>query len=59
MNLVRPQSAGRGGTTRNELKRAARRLFAERGIAAHWAYKHGGAPTSAQTRAHSWIANLL
>ncbi|OWK31112.1 TetR/AcrR family transcriptional regulator [Sphingomonas dokdonensis] len=34
MNLVRPQSAGRGGTTRNELKRAARRLFAERGIAA-------------------------
>ncbi len=34
MNLARPQSAGRGGTTRNELKRAARRLFAERGIAA-------------------------
>jgi GTP diphosphokinase / guanosine-3',5'-bis(diphosphate) 3'-diphosphatase len=35
-------------------------LIAERGIAAHWAYKHGGsAPNSAQARAHSWIANLL
>ncbi|MFL0585350.1 TetR/AcrR family transcriptional regulator [uncultured Sphingomonas sp.] len=34
MNMVRPPSAGRGGSTRNELKRAARRLFAERGIAA-------------------------
>lgn len=29
-----PAAATRGGTTRNELKRAARRLFAERGIAA-------------------------
>lgn len=29
-----PQSQQRGGATRNELKRAARRLFAERGIAA-------------------------
>ena len=34
-------------------------LIAERGIAAHWTYKHGGAQSSAQTRAHSWIANLL
>ncbi|WP_298673827.1 TetR/AcrR family transcriptional regulator [uncultured Sphingomonas sp.] len=34
MNATRSLSAGRGGATRNELKRAARRLFAERGIAA-------------------------
>lgn len=34
MNATRPATATRGGTTRNELKRAARRLFAERGIAA-------------------------
>ncbi len=35
-------------------------LIAERGIAAHWAYKHGGAaPSSAQSRAQSWIAGLL
>ena len=34
-------------------------LIAERGIAAHWAYKHGMAPSGAQARAHSWIANLL
>ena len=34
-------------------------LIAERGIAAHWTYKHGGASSSAQSRAHSWIANLL
>ncbi|HVR82130.1 MAG TPA: bifunctional (p)ppGpp synthetase/guanosine-3',5'-bis(diphosphate) 3'-pyrophosphohydrolase [Luteimonas sp.] len=35
-------------------------LIAERGIAAHWTYKHGGSsPNSAQSRAHSWIANLL
>ncbi|HEU4814000.1 MAG TPA: bifunctional (p)ppGpp synthetase/guanosine-3',5'-bis(diphosphate) 3'-pyrophosphohydrolase [Xanthomonadaceae bacterium] len=35
-------------------------LIAERGIAAHWSYKHGGeAPNSAQARAHAWIANLV
>ena len=35
-------------------------LIAERGIAAHWSYKHGGnAPSSAQSRAHAWIANLV
>lgn len=34
LSSTRPVFAGRGGATRNELKRAARRLFAERGIAA-------------------------
>lgn len=35
-------------------------LIAERGIAAHWAYKHGGGgPNSAQQRAHNWISGLL
>ena len=35
-------------------------LVAERGIAAHWSYKHGGsAPSGAQRRAHAWIANLV
>lgn len=34
MQVTRPLPASRGGTTRNELKRAARRLFAERGVAA-------------------------
>ena len=35
-------------------------LVAERGIAAHWVYKNSGAsPSSAQSRAHTWLANLL
>ena len=35
-------------------------LVAERGVAAHWAYKHGGeSGNSAQTRASAWIANLV
>jgi len=34
-------------------------LIAERGIAAHWAYKHGDTPSSAQARVHSWITGLL
>ena len=35
-------------------------LVAERGVAAHWAYKHGEEPgNSAQGRASAWIANLV
>jgi guanosine-3',5'-bis(diphosphate) 3'-pyrophosphohydrolase len=35
-------------------------LVAERGVAAHWAYKHGGdAGNSAQSRASAWIAGLV
>ena len=35
-------------------------VIAERGIAAHWVYKHGGtAPNSAQARAHDWLRSLL
>jgi guanosine-3',5'-bis(diphosphate) 3'-pyrophosphohydrolase len=35
-------------------------LVAERGIAAHWVYKSSGsAQSSAQSRAHTWLANLL
>ena len=34
-------------------------LVAERGIAAHWMYKHGGTGNSAHTRAHSWITGLM
>ena len=35
-------------------------LVAERGIAAHWVYKNTGAsPSSAQSRAHTWLTNLL
>jgi guanosine-3',5'-bis(diphosphate) 3'-pyrophosphohydrolase len=35
-------------------------VIAERGIAAHWVYKHGGSvPNSAQSRAHDWLRSLL
>ena len=35
-------------------------LIAERGVAAHWSYKHGGGgANSAQTRASTWITSLL
>src|SRR6478672_11630878 len=36
-------------------------LVAERGVAAHWAYKHGGdgGGNSAQSRASAWIAGLV
>ncbi len=34
-------------------------LIAERGIAAHWSYKHGGEVSGAQNRAQSWVANLI
>jgi guanosine-3',5'-bis(diphosphate) 3'-pyrophosphohydrolase len=34
-------------------------LIAERGIAAHWMYKHGGSGNSAHIRAHSWITGLM
>ncbi len=35
-------------------------LVAERGVAAHWAYKHGGEQgNNAQTRASAWIAGLV
>jgi guanosine-3',5'-bis(diphosphate) 3'-pyrophosphohydrolase len=35
-------------------------LVAERGVAAHWAYKHGGeAGSNAQSRASAWIASLV
>ena len=35
-------------------------LVAERGIAAHWVYKSSGSTqSSAQSRAHTWLASLL
>src|SRR5688572_10897434 len=35
-------------------------LVAERGIAAHWVYKNSGSTqSSAQSRAHTWLASLL
>ena len=43
-----------------QIRTAEMDLIAERGIAAHWAYKHGSdGPNSAQQRAHSWISGLL
>jgi len=32
---------------------------AERGVAAHWAYKTAADPTAAQTRAHEWVTGLV
>ena len=32
---------------------------AERGVAAHWAYKTAADPTAAQARAHEWVAGLV
>ena len=34
-------------------------LIADRGIAAHWIYKHGGSGNSAHVRAYSWVSELL
>ena len=34
-------------------------LIAERGIAAHWSYKHGGNTSSATSRAQGWINSLV
>jgi guanosine-3',5'-bis(diphosphate) 3'-pyrophosphohydrolase len=34
-------------------------LIAERGIAAHWSYKHGGEASGAQNRAQTWVASLI
>ncbi|QSX78655.1 RelA/SpoT family protein [Agrilutibacter solisilvae] len=34
-------------------------LIAEKGIAAHWSYKHGGNTSGAQSRAQGWINNLV